>query len=75
MGEGGSVHAAVQPAGLLPQLLVGIPQGGGVLLLQNRVFLRHPAKVIQKLLRVHLQNLHGLQKLRRQLQLLPQIGF
>ena len=75
MGKGGAVDAAVQPACLLPKLFVGVAQVGGVLLLQHGVFLRDPVQVFQQLLGVHLQDFHRLQKLGRQLQLLPQLGF
>ena len=75
VGKGGAVYAAVQPVGLLAQFLIGLPQGGGVFLLQHRIFLRDPVQVLQQLLGVHLQDFHGLQELRCQLQLLPQIGL
>jgi hypothetical protein len=75
MGEGGAVHAAVDPAGLLAQLLVGAPEGGHILLLQQGVLLGEAAQVLQQLLGIHLKDLHGLEKLWRELELLAQLGF
>ena len=75
MDKGAAVEAAVDPAGLLAQFLVGAAQGRGILLFHQRIFLTDFAQVLQQLLGVHLQNLHGLEQLRRQLQLLPQLRF
>ena len=75
VGEGGGVDTAVDPAGLLAQLVVSAAEVRVVLLLHQRVFLGDFSQVFQQLLGVHLQNFHGLQQLRRQLQLLPQLGF
>ena len=65
-------QSAVDPVDLLPQLLIGPVEGGEVRLLHQRVLLADLVQVLQELLGVHLQQLHRLQQLRRQLQLLPQ---
>ena len=75
VGKGGAIDTAVDPAGLLPQFLIGAAEGGVVLLLQQGVFLRGAAQIFQQLLGIHLQDFHGLQQLRRQLQFLPQFCF
>ena len=69
------MNAGVDPAGFLPQLLIGAAQGGGVLLLQQGVFLAETAHILQKLLGVHLQDFHGLEQLGGELELLAQFGF
>ena len=71
MGKGAAERPGVQPACPLPQALIGGAEVGGIGQLQRWIFLRQPPQIVQKLLRVHLQDLHGLQKLGRQLQLLP----
>ena len=66
-------QSAVDPVDLLPQRLVGLVELRQVRLLHQRVLLADLVQVLQQLLRVHLQKLHGLQQLGRQLQLLPQL--
>ncbi len=63
MGEGGAMEAGVDPAGLLTQLLIGTAERGGILLLHNGIFLADFVQILQQLLGVHLQDLHGLQQL------------
>ena len=63
VGERGAVHAAVDPAGPLAQLLVSAAEGVGVLLFQEGIFLSEPSQILQQFLGVHLQNLHRLQQL------------
>ena len=47
----------------------------GLSRLQQRVFLTGAPQVLPPVLHVHLQDLHGLEQLRRQLELLPEFGF
>ena len=75
MEKGAAVRAGVQPAGCPAQLGVCALQAGGALRLQQRVFLTGAPQVLRQVLHVHLQDLHGLEQLRRQLELLPEFGF
>ena len=75
VGEGGAVCTGIQPCGLPAQLLIGLAQLRGLLLLQQGVFLGGPVQILCQLLAVHLQDLHGLKQLGRKLELLPQFRF
>lgn len=75
MGKGGAEVSGIQPAGLLPQFRVRGPEVRSVAEFQGGIFLRQLSQIVQEFLGVHLQNLHGLQQLGRQLQFLPQLCF
>ena len=66
-------QAAIDPVDLLPQGLIGFVEGGQISLLHQRVFFADLVQIVQQLLGVHLQKLHGLQELGGELQLLPKL--
>ena len=54
-------QAAIDPVDLLPQGLIGFVEGGQISLLHQRVFFADLVQIVQQLLRIHLQDFHGLQ--------------
>ena len=65
----------IQPADLLLKLMELLLQGRRILFFKGGVFLRQRIDVLQQLLRIHLQDLHGLQQLGGQAEPLLQSGF